>query len=77
MKKQIIFIPLVVVLVSLLFFNGKAVNDLQKRNVIQTREYQFDVDMEGYYIYSGETYLGFVPFETSPVLDSIIIADNE
>lgn len=65
------------VLFWLVFFNGKSAQRLQKRDVIITREYQFDVDMEGYYIYDGENYLGFVPYGTSPVLDSLINSDNQ
>lgn len=48
-----------------------------KSNNIQ-REYQFDVDEEGYYIYSQDgNYLGFVPWKESKSLDSIIIDDNQ
>lgn len=48
-----------------------------KPNKITQREYQFDVDQEGYYLYDGQKYLGYVPYGTSPVLDSIINKDNE
>jgi hypothetical protein len=76
MRPQFIAVMAIIVVIFLMLMNGKSAQGIQKRNAITTREYQFDVDMQGYYIYDGENYLGFVPFGTSTVLDAIIIQDN-
>jgi hypothetical protein len=77
MRPQFIAAMAALFILFLILYNGKAAQGIQKRDAIHSREYQFDVDMEGYYIYDGENYLGFVPFGTSPVLDSLIIQDNQ
>lgn len=76
MRPQFVAAMAALFILFLILYNGKAAQGLH-RDLIHTREYQFDVDMEGYYLYDGKNYLGFVPFGTSPVLDSLIIQDNQ
>jgi hypothetical protein len=79
-----LFIPLVIAVLSCLpACNGDSASTcpfegLECPNAQEAMgEYQITLEMEGAYIYDGNRFVGYLPFDSTQAFEKLMIKDNE